>query len=185
MNIKKLLRYLFILFFCGVFIFSGYKLLSHFKGVKEAVSTYENYEVNNTVSAPEKEPDIKIDFSSLREENDEIVGWIYSPDTVINYPVLKADDNNKYLYHLPNGRYNLAGSIFADYRNSDFGTDSNYIIYGHHMKNDSMFGTIYEYRSQEYYNNHPFIYYLTPEKNKKSNLESSKIFKRLGGDING
>lgn len=179
MKIKKLIRYISIFIFAAVFVFSGYKILIYFKTQKEAVDLYKNYEVKNSVSIPEKtkEPDIEIDFNSLKKENDDIVGWIYSPDTVINYPVLQGENNNEYLYHLPNGKYNIAGSIFADYRNSEFGSDSNYIIYGHHMKNDSMFGTIYEYRSEEYYKKHPVIYYLTPEKSYKLELYSSFVAK--------
>ena len=179
MKIRQFIRCILTFIFASVFVFSGYKIVSYLTEQKEAVNLYKDYETNNSGSLPEKtkEPDIEIDFNSLKKENADIVGWIYSPETVINYPVLQGEDNNEYLYHLPNGKYNISGSIFADCRNSEFGLDSNYIIYGHHMKNDSMFGTIYEYRSEEYYKKHPVIYYLTPDKNYKLELYSGFVAK--------
>ena len=108
---------------------------------------------------------ISVDFDSLASVSDEIVGWLYSPKTPINYPVMQTSNNQKYLSRLPDGSDNKAGSIFADCRNGAFGSDSNYIIYGHNMKNDAMFGTLTEYRLQSYYDAHPVLYYSTPAGN--------------------
>lgn len=105
----------------------------------------------------------KVDFEALSKMSDEVVGWIYCPDSPINYPVMQGEDNQKYVSVLPNGKKNSAGSIFADHRQSPFGTDRNFIIYGHNMKNDSMFGTLIEYRKQAYFESHPVFYYFTPD----------------------
>lgn len=112
----------------------------------------------------------QVDFAALKEMSDEVVGWIYCPDSPINYPVMQGEDNQKYVTTLPNGKQNSSGSIFADHRQTAFGTDRNFIIYGHNMKNDTMFGTLIEYRKQEYFETHPAFYYFTPEGGYKIEL---------------
>ena len=77
---------------------------------------------------------------------------------------MQGKDNEYYLSRLSNENYNIAGSIFMDFRNDPYLQDNNTIIYGHNMKNDTMFGSIQEYKNQEYYNNHKIIYYFTPNK---------------------
>lgn len=111
---------------------------------------------------------ISVDFDLL--ENDDVVGWIYCEDTPINYPVLQSDDNNYYLRRLINGEWNISGSIFMDYRNNLNNQDWNTIIYGHNMKNDTMFGTLPSFRDQAYYDEHPNMYFITPEKDYKIEL---------------
>lgn len=57
----------------------------------------------------------------MRESGPDIIGWLTLPDTVINYPVTQADDNEYYLHHLYDGTYNKVGCLFADYENkADF-----------------------------------------------------------------
>jgi sortase B len=106
---------------------------------------------------------LDIDFDYLTNENEDIKAWIYCPDTVINYPVLQAQDNEFYLHRLTNKTYNSAGSLFIDCKNSPDFSDYLTIIYGHHMKNGSMFGGISNYKKQEYYDEHPKLYLATPE----------------------
>ncbi len=113
---------------------------------------------------------ISVDFDSLIAKHPDVVAWIYADDTVINYPVAKGKDNNQYLRHLLSGKYNVAGTIFADYRNGDIGEDQNYIVYGHNMKDGSMFGSVLKYKKQAYYDEHPYLYLLTPDKNYKIEL---------------
>lgn len=108
---------------------------------------------------------VKINFKSLLKKNEDVIGWLYCPDTPIDYPVAQGKDNNEYLRHDLEGNYIISGTLFADYRNGAPGEDSNYIIYGHNMKNGTMFGTLSRYKSYEYYEEHPVIYYLTPDRN--------------------
>lgn len=184
MKKSQIINSILCIIFACIFVFSAYKIVIYFKVQKEAKDTYTNYQnlavssdadTNQDTSEEQTEPKISVNFDSLLKECKDIVGWIYSPDTVINYPVVKGADNNQYLHRLPNGKNNIAGSIFADYRNFSFNTDSNYLIYGHHMKNDSMFGTLLNYKSQSYYDAHPIIYFLTPEKNYKIKLYSGFV----------
>ena len=152
----------------GVFCFSMFKIITYFNAQGKAKDLYGDM-ISQAVTSksddtPEKEDTLAIDFEKLKNDYKDITGWIYSPDTKINYPVVKSKDNNEYLKTMPNGKHNVAGSIFADCRNAEFGHDLNYIIYGHNMKNDSMFGSLSEYRKQAFYEKHPVIYYTTPEK---------------------
>ena len=155
----------------GVFCFSLIKIINYFKERSEAKNLYNDIisqavtvEQENTASQSEGEESLVVDFELLKQEYKDITGWIYSPDTQINYPVVKSKDNAEYLKTMPNGKYNASGSIFVDCRNGEFGQDRNYIIYGHNMKNDSMFGSLSEYKKQSFYENHSVIYYTTPER---------------------
>lgn len=109
-------------------------------------------------------PPIQIDFARLQEMNADVVGWIYSEGTTINYPVMQGDDNGYYLKHLADGSYNADGSIFVDANNRAEFADGNTIIYGHNMKDGMMFAELLNYADQAYYEAHPVIWLLTPAK---------------------
>ena len=106
---------------------------------------------------------IRVDFEALAEESSSIIGWIYSEGTPINYPIVQGEDNQYYLRKLANGEYNYGGSIFADFRNTPDLSDRNTLIYGHNLTDDSMFGTLIEYKKQDYYEKRPHLWILTPE----------------------
>ncbi len=105
-----------------------------------------------------------IDFAALQEQNPDVVAWLYCPDTVINYPVVYAHDNDKYLHHDLNLEYSREGTLFVEAENKGDFSDVNTIIYGHNMKNGSMFKTITEYVSEGFYEEHPVMYLYTPDK---------------------
>lgn len=117
-----------------------------------------------TESNVESKPVLSVDFDKLKNKNQDVIAWLYIPDTVINYPVLQGFDNNQYLRTTLEGKRQTAGSIFIDYRNDKAFSDYNTIVYGHNMKNKSMFGTLSSYEKQSYYEKHPVIYLATPEK---------------------
>ena len=105
---------------------------------------------------------ITVDWAYLRSINSSIVGWLYCPDTIINYPVVQTSDQEFYLKHGFDGNPNNAGALFADPGSVAGVTQSNFIIYGHNMKDESMFGTFKSYVDKSYYDAHPTMYYLTP-----------------------
>ena len=107
-------------------------------------------------------PEIEVDFDALREINGHTIGWIYSEGTPIDYPVVKGVDNAFYLDHTFTGRPGSAGTIFIDKSNQGDFSDANTAIYGHHMRNGSMFASLDKYRKQAYYDEHPVIYLYTP-----------------------
>ena len=104
-----------------------------------------------------------VDFDALKETNEDIIGWVTIPDTVVNYPVTQTDNNSYYLNHLYDGTYNKTGCLFADYENQADFSDRNTIIYGHNMRDGSMFATLNEYDKQEFFNAHKELYLVTPE----------------------
>jgi len=115
-------------------------------------------------------PDMSIDFTTLRAINTDAAGWLYSPGTVIDYPVMQATDYDYYLRHLPDGTYNANGTLFIDYNCApDFG-DNLTIIYGHHMKSGRMFGSIVGYKRQAYFDEHPYMYLYTEHGNYRIDL---------------
>lgn len=151
---------------------------------KDADETYERIQEKYMDTVPEQSPEtegetlppatdtetiptetlpIQVDFDTLLQDNGDVVGWIYSDGTPINYPVVQASDNSYYLRRDMNGNYLVSGTLFVDYRNGLPGIDRNYIVFGHNMKNSTMFGTLLKYKEQAYYDEHPVLYYLTPE----------------------
>ena len=146
-------------------------------------------EETEVATEPPTEPDeeeqtISIDFEQLTAKYPDVVGWLYCEGTPINYPVMQSDDNDYYLRRLPDGTYNTAGSLFADYRCGDIGETSNYIIYGHNMKNGTMFSSLTKYKSQAYYDEHPVLYLFTPEADYKIELIAGFVSKPTGDVYN-
>lgn len=153
----------------------------------EETETTEPSETDGTVSdtTPETEPaqekqPVKIDFDQLLTQYPDTVGWLYCEGTPINYPVMQSSDNDYYLRRLPDGTYNTAGSLFADYRCGEIGETNNYIIYGHNMKNGTMFSSLTKYKSQSYYDEHPVLYLYTPEGDYKIELIAGFVSKPTG-----
>ena len=95
--------------------------------------------------------------------NEDTVGWIRVEDTVIDYVVVQGEDNDEYLHKDFYGEYNSAGTIFLDYRNEIGGQCQNLIVYGHRMKDDSMFGELGEYLDYGFYQQHPAFTFITEE----------------------
>jgi len=117
----------------------------------------------------------EINFKALQAVNPDVIGWIYSPDTTINYPVVQGDDNAYYLKHLADGTENRNGCPFLDIQNKPDFTDDNSIIYGHHMQNGTMFASISWYEDQSYYDEHPVMYLMTPRAAYRIELFSGHI----------
>ncbi len=111
---------------------------------------------------------IKVDFDALRKINPDVVGWIYIPDTEINYPIVQAKDNSTYLHKTFRGKDSYVGAIFLDaFCKPDF-SSFNSIIYGHNLKNGEMFGHLkklydVEYNGKADYKKHPKIWIITPD----------------------
>lgn len=112
-------------------------------------------------------PPITVDFDVLQAQSQDVVGWLYCEDTPINLPICQGKDNDYYLYHLYDGTGNSSGTLFIDYRSPRDFSAGNTVIYGHNMKNRTMFGSISNYRKQEYYDTHPVLWLLTPQQDYK------------------
>ena len=101
-----------------------------------------------------------IDLDKLAAKNSDVKGWIYIDGTIINYPLLQGPDNDYYLYVNYDDQYSGAGSIYIDSNCSGDLSDDHTIIYGHNMKNDSMFGTLNDFKNASYRDAHPYVYIL-------------------------
>ena len=191
-----------ILILLGGMAFSGYKLGSILLGYyrdRAAYSDLANQVVTDLTKAegaglPDKGFDrmetgpegwpttvpISVDWESLQSKNSDVVGWLYMPDTAINYPVMQTTDNDFYLHRDMNGVYSAAGTLFVDATSVLNETLSNYIIYGHHMRDGSMFASIDRYSTDGYYDAHPYLFYLTPDGNYRVDLISAHIVESVG-----
>ena len=100
----------------------------------------------------------RMDFSALREINSDVFGWILIPNTKVSYPLVQGTDNDYYLAHTWRQTKSDVGSIFMEQHCSKDLSDFNTIIYGHRMKNGSMFGSLKNYSNSTYLKQHPVIY---------------------------
>ena len=142
-KVKSWIIILFFALFLILFIYSGYKIvkwkIDSDKNNNINAETKENIKIKN-----EEEPyKYDVDFNKLKKQNSDTVAYLKVKGTDIDYVVVKSNNNNNYyLKHNFNKENNVAGWIFADYRNKFDGTDRNIVVYGHNMKNGSMFGTL-------------------------------------------
>ena len=127
-----------------------------------------------TVPLSEKTPELPWDESAkflqeinvwgLRQINPDVLGWLYIPNTVISYPLMQTDEQAYYLHTSWDNKYSKSGSIFLEEKNSRDLTDFNTIIYGHHMANGSMFGTLKYFKDQSFTEEHRLIYVCTADR---------------------
>lgn len=143
---------LFILIYSGIKIYKWYKDKTSNKEIVEQIKEIVAVEDKNEDKNEYKE-EYTIDFNKLKEQNKETVAWIKVNNTNIEYPVVKANNNNFYLNHSFDKSENLAGWIFADHRNKFDNTDKNIIIYGHNMRDGSMFGSLKNILNSDWYEN--------------------------------
>lgn len=163
-NSKKLNSFLYkliVTLLVLIIIASG---ASAFKIIYKYITAKNVY--NNTAEVAMEDPnafDGNIDFDALLKINPDVEGWLYQEDSVINYPVVKGADNDKYLHTLVDGTWNGGGTLFVDYRNERGFKDFNTIIYGHHMRDGSMFHCLRGYTKQAgYYDGHKTFALITP-----------------------
>lgn len=141
---KRLLETFIIEVFLFIFIYgifySCYNLFNREKNISENKKIKDKIE--DSIIVNEEDDKTEVDFNSLRNQNQDVVAYIKVNNTKIDYVVVKSTDNEYYLTHNFNKESNIAGWVFADYRNNFDGNDKNIILYGHNMKDGSMFGTM-------------------------------------------
>lgn len=99
----------------------------------------------------------EVSFQNLYNENNDYLFWLYIPNTKIDYPVMMSRDNKDYLHSSFYKEKLYAGTLFIDALSSKRENQDNLIVYGHNMKDGSMFGTLKKWRSEKYFNEHKFI----------------------------
>lgn len=177
-------KLLFLVALC-VFCFSMYQLVNIYLGYKKGVDEYHAVAEATTVQSseplevveekkdeegnliPEEELTVnppEVDFDALKAINDDVVGWLeLEAIPSISYPIAQGEDNEYYLHRTIKKTYNFAGSVFIDSTNASDFSDCNTIIYGHNMKNGSMFNNIKSYTDQSFADEHPYVYIYLPD----------------------
>ena len=124
---------------------------------------------------------IVVNFEALQAINSDVIGWIYCEGTPINYPILQGYDNNDYLHRGYDGSYNGSGSIFVEASNRRDFEDANTILYGHHMKDGSMFASLENWQDPAFAAAHPVMWILTPAQDYKVVLVSAYYTEATSG----
>lgn len=195
---KKIITVVFAVFFSVLLVISGWKVFDTLRDYKVGEETYESLvqyvslpEPNLTADGASEEvspthsydesAEVEaaswptVDFEHLAQINPDIVGWILIEGTNISYPIVQGDDNDHYLTHLFDGTVNKSGSIFLDASASDDFSDRHSIVFGHNMKDDTMFSALLGYSEQEFYDAHMDALILTPECNFRIRLFSGYV----------
>ena len=162
---------LFLCLFLGIACFSGYQVLRILHEYRVGADAYFKLEQfaslppasEETEETPAELAWPEVDFTALAAVNPDVTAWLYGPDTGISYPVVQGTDNDYYLDHLLDGTANSAGCLFVDTSCRPDFSGRNTVIYGHRMKNGTMFAALGNYQEQVYYDAHPVFLLVTPE----------------------
>ena len=142
------LIFLILLVYSSINIFKWYNNNKENKQIINEIA--ESVTINQETNEEKK---YKINFEELKQKNSDTVAWLKVENTNIEFPIVQANNNSYYLTHNFDKEYNVAGWIFADYKNKLDGTDRNIVVYGHNMRNNSMFGSLKDVITEEWYNN--------------------------------
>lgn len=126
-----------------------------YEDIKDIVSNESGrvFDIDDNVGDSEY---IGVNIRLAKRVNNDIVSWIYIPDTNIDYPIVNGIDNNKYLDTLVDGSEGMNGTLFIDSRIEDY--SKNLVIYGHNMKDGSMFHDLRNYENREWRDKHKTVY---------------------------
>ena len=146
---KKAIRTILLIVCICVFCYSAYNLINIYLNYKKIDDDYGELANTYTSVKDEKKEEqnyLQIDWATLKERNNDVKAWIQIPDTNVNYPVLQGETNDTYIHSDIDHQKLSAGSIFVDCRNEKPFEDFNTVIYGHNMKNDTMFGQLDKFK---------------------------------------
>ena len=150
-----------------VFVVSAYKLYGIFSEYNKGDKEYQKIQdlvINTEKKDDTKEEAFSVDFEKLLEMNSDVVGWIrFDEPSEINYPVVQGRDNEEYLKRTFEANTNKLGTLFVDVNNPGDFSGRNTFIYGHNMKNGSMFAQLLKYKDDSFYKEHPYFYIYTPD----------------------
>lgn len=158
---KRMINNILLIICIFIFCISTWKLYGYYRSYKKAKDTYSKIAKENVkISKNER----KIDFKKLKSQNQDIAGWIYIRGTTIDYPIVQGKDNEEYLHQDFNKKKSSSGTIFLDNNcKKDFTSDNN-IIYGHHMKNGTMFAQLLKFREKSFLKKYNEIMIFTPDR---------------------
>ena len=181
MKKKRILNIAIYLILFLILICSGFKLYFWYKDKKNNDETIE--QLKNNVKLEKIKNDNSnnekyiVDFKKLKSENNDVAAYIKVNNTNIEYPIVKTSNNNFYLNHSFDKSKNSRGWIFADYKNKFDNTDKNIVIYGHNMRDGSMFGSLKNILKEEWYNNSENIKIILTTENEEIFYEVFSVYK--------
>lgn len=166
----------------GIILVSGYKIGKTMWEYHVAKSAYTNISEKTAKVDPKQFTGV-VDWKALKKVNPDVQGWLYQKGTVINYPVVQGTDNDTYLHTRFDKQWSGGGTLFVDYRMEKDFKGFNSIIYGHHMKDGSMFRSIRGYTKEDgYYDKHKTLELATPHGNYHLVVFSAFITKATDED---
>ena len=177
---KAILNLILYIILLSILIYSGIKI---FKWYKDKTNNNKIAEqIKSTVIVEEKNEDenkdeYTVDFNKLKEQNNETIAWLKVNNTNVEYPVVKGTNNSFYLNHSFDKSSNSAGWIFADYKNKFDNTDKNIVIYGHNMRDGSMFGSMLNILNSKWYENEENTNITLYTENEKSIYKVFSVYK--------
>lgn len=148
----KIMVTLFLIFLVAIII-SSYYIIRWFRDNQETKEIADEISESITVIEEDDKIEYKIDFEALKAKNPDTVAFLKVNGTDIEYVVVKGEDNSYYLTHSFDKSNNLAGWVFADYRNKFDGTDKNIILYGHNRRDGSIFCSLKNVLNRDWYGN--------------------------------
>ena len=159
-------------------IYTEYKKgTDEYNSISEMAVTERDPDQVEEMNQPDEQPvaPVSVDFDSLRSINEDVIGWIYVEALDgVSYPVVKGTDNDQYLHMTYEKNYNFAGTIFIDYENKADFSDCNTLVYGHNMKNGTMFGQLKNFsKDDSAYNKSKYFWIFTPEKTYRYEIISA------------
>ena len=170
---RKIVYTIITILLIGLVLISSYLIFKEKKQNEKQENTFENL-IEIVEENIENQEERKIDINKLYEENKDIVGWLKIDNTTINYPIMQnINDPNYYLRRDFYKNYSSYGTPYMA-KQCNLNSD-NIVIYGHHMKNNKMFGELEKYKSKDFYNNHKIITFTTLE--KEYSYEIFAVFK--------
>ena len=166
----------------GIILVSGYKIGKTMWEYQVAKSAYTNISEKTAKVDPKQFTGV-VDWNALKNVNPDVQGWLYQKGTVINYPVVQGTDNDTYLHTRFDKQWSGGGTLFVDCRMEKDFKGFNSIIYGHHMKDGSMFRSIRGYTKEDgYYDKHKTLELATPHGNYHLVVFSAFITKATDED---
>lgn len=166
----------------GIILVSGYKIGKTMWEYHVAKSAYTNISEKTAKVDPKQFTGV-VDWKALKKVNPDVQGWLYQKGTVINYPVVQGTDNDTYLHTRFDKQWSGGGTLFVDCRMEKNFKGFNSIIYGHHMKDGSMFRSIRGYTKEDgYYDKHKTLELATPHGNYHLVVFSAFITKATDED---
>lgn len=151
----------------GTLSFRYYKEDASYKGLEQYAA--EDLLPDNATDAPYVSP---VDFTSLEEINPDIIAWIYFENIDINYPVVQGEDDDFYLHHDFYKEKSTSGCIFMDTQATPDFLSFNSFLYGHNMKNKTMFAKLNQFTDESFYQENKTFLIYTPAKTRRYEIYS-------------